>query len=217
MHVALGHVWVTGRAPVSAKRCLDLAGVALLAPVAVPLVVLLAVVIWMGDGHWPFHRQWRIGHRGEMFRLWKLRTMTPGAEEDLATLLAASREMASDWSSRAKLRDDPRITPLGRVLRRYSLDEIPQFWNILRGEMSLVGPRPVPEAEFHAFYHGGAARDYRKGLPGLTGLWQVSGRNGVSYAERVALDRLYFARRSLALDLWILVRTVREVLRGGGL
>ena len=217
MHVALGHVWSVKRGPVSVKRWLDWAGAALLLVLSTPLIGLLALLIWARDGHWPFYTQWRVGRGGGMFRLLKLRTMVPGAQEDLAQVLAASREMAEDWQTRAKLHTDPRVTPLGRVLRRYSLDELPQLWNVLRGEMSLVGPRPVPDAEFRAFYHGPAALDYCAVAPGLTGLWQVTGRNTVSYAERVAMDRAYVARQSVWLDLWILARTVREVLRGGGL
>lgn len=217
MHVALGHVWSVTGWPVTAKRVTDLLGVLLLLPVALPVLALCAFLVWARDGHTPLHVQWRVGRGGRPFRLWKLRSMVPGAEEDLAAVLKASREAARQWSEGAKIAQDPRVTPVGRVLRRYCLDELPQLWNVLRGDMSLVGPRPVPEAELRAFYHGPAARDYRKVLPGLTGLWQVSGRNVLTYDRRVALDRDYVARQGLWLDLWILVRTVREVLRGGGM
>lgn len=197
-----------------AKRGADLASLVLLLPLLVPLGLGVAVLVAARGGP-VLHAQWRVGRQGRMFRLWKFRTMHPGAEAALPDLLAADRACARIWQHYGKLPRDPRITPLGRVLRRYSLDELPQLWNVLTGEMSLVGPRPVPLAELRAAY-GAAAPCYLSCRPGLSGLWQVSGRNRLDYAQRVALDCHYARHRSLGLDLVILWRTIGVVLRGTG-
>lgn len=195
------------------KRIADLACAGLALPLALPLVLILALAV-MGDGGCPFFGHVRIGRGGRPFRCWKLRTMVPDAEARLAAHLAADPAARAEWTAACKLSRDPRVTPLGRLLRRTSLDELPQLWNILRGEMSLVGPRPVTAAELERY--GAAARDYAALRPGLTGLWQVSGRSRTGYAERVALDAAYARHLGPGLDLRILVATCGEVWRRGG-
>lgn len=195
------------------KRCLDLLLVLLMLPVALPLVALLALAV-MADGGAPFFGHWRIGRGGRPFRCWKLRSMVTDAESRLAAHLAADPEAAAEWARDRKLARDPRVTRVGAALRRSSLDELPQLFNVLRGEMSLVGPRPIV-AEEEARY-GAAAAYYRLCRPGITGPWQVSGRNGTGYAERVRLDLDYARAPGLRRDLAILLCTAREVCAGSG-
>ncbi|QIE47909.1 sugar transferase (plasmid) [Pseudohalocynthiibacter aestuariivivens] len=185
-----------------------------LAPLLLPLGLGVAGVLAL-QGAPVLHAQWRVGRHGRMFRLWKFRTMHPGAEAALPVFLAENGRMAHLWRRHRKLPDDPRVTSLGRLLRRYSLDELPQLWNVLIGEMSLVGPRPVPWDELYAHY-GTAMPGYLSCRPGLSGLWQVSGRNRLPYAQRVELDCYYVRNHSLGLDLVIILRTVGSVLCGTG-
>ncbi|MBW8269872.1 sugar transferase [Caldovatus sp. SYSU G05006] len=192
------------------KRALDVAGAAaLLVVLAVPLAVIALLV--RADGGPVLFAHRRVGKGGVPFNCLKFRTMVPDAEARLAALLEADPEARAEWEATRKLRRDPRITWIGRFLRASSLDELPQLVNVLRGEMSLVGPRPVPAAELAACY-GAAAEHYRSVRPGITGPWQVSGRNDTSYAHRVALDVAYATRPSLREDLRILLRTPAAVL-----
>lgn len=197
------------------KRVLDLSILVLAAPVVVPLIALLALFTALGGGS-PFYAQRRIGVGGEEFRCWKIRTMVRDAENALPRLLAADPVLAEEWDRTQKLARDPRVTRLGALLRKTSLDEMPQLWNVLTGSMSLVGPRPfMPEQA--VLYRGGRTdAEYYRMRPGLTGLWQVSRRNSGSFAERTIYDGQYWARMSLWTDLSILVRTVGVVLRGTG-
>jgi Undecaprenyl-phosphate galactose phosphotransferase WbaP len=195
------------------KRALDLFGASLLLLMCLPLLGVIALVLRMEGGP-VLYAQWRIGRHGRPFRCWKFRTMLPDAEAQLAELLAQNTVAREEWARDQKLRDDPRVTRIGQVLRRTSLDELPQLWNILRGEMSLVGPRPMLEDQ-QARY-GAALATCLSVRPGLTGLWQVSGRNRTTFAERVELDLAYVRQQSLALDLWILWRTVFVVLSQRG-
>lgn len=195
------------------KRWLDLLGVCLLLPVVLPVVLACWLAI-RADGGPGFFGHWRVGQEGRRFRCWKLRSMVPDAEARLAAHLARNPAAAREWAETYKLRRDPRITRLGRVLRKTSLDELPQLWNVAMGEMSLVGPRPVTEAELAEY--AGYEWAYLACRPGLTGLWQVSGRNRVGYADRVRMDVAYLMRAGLAADLAILARTPREVLRRSG-
>jgi lipopolysaccharide/colanic/teichoic acid biosynthesis glycosyltransferase len=192
------------------KRGLDifLAGSMLLALLPVMLVITLLV---LRDGKSAFFSHRRIGRNGRSFGCLKFRSMVPDAEAALARLLAEDAEAAELWRTSRKLKRDPRITPIGRVLRATSLDELPQLVNVLRGDMSLVGPRPVVQAELTEHY-GPAASSYMAVRPGITGLWQISGRSDTSYAERVALDIRYVERFSLWFDLVILAKTVPAVL-----
>ena len=150
-----------------------------------------------------------------MFPCLKFRSMALDADDHLATLLASNPKTGAEWAAHHKLKNDPRITPIGAFLRKTSLDELPQLLNVLRGEMSLVGPRPIVPAEIVRY--GRYIRHYYSARPGITGLWQISGRNNISYRRRVALDVLYIRSRSLPLNLYILGRTVPCVLLAEGI
>lgn len=180
-----------------------------------PLLLVFMVLIWANDGGAPLYAQWRIGRGGRTFRCFKLRTMVTDSEERLQQLLATNPAARAEWQRDHKLKNDPRITALGRFLRETSLDELPQLLNVIRGEMSIVGPRPIVTGEIHRY--GRRFSDYCSVPPGITGLWQVSGRNDVSYRRRVALDVTYARRRSLATNLLIMIATVPVMIfRKGG-
>jgi lipopolysaccharide/colanic/teichoic acid biosynthesis glycosyltransferase len=179
-----------------------------------PLLVLVALSIFVYDGGPVLFAHRRIGRDGRTFRCLKFRSMAVDAEARLERLLATDAAARREWQADHKLRSDPRITPVGGFLRKTSLDELPQLFNVLRGEMSLVGPRPVVQDE--ARRYGRRFAHYCAVRPGITGLWQVSGRNDVSYGRRVALDVLYTRHKSLRLDLSILLRTVPAVLLRSG-
>lgn len=195
------------------KRAIDCIVALLLLGFALPLIAVAAALI-VCDGGPAFFAHTRFGRHGRPFRCWKLRTMAPDALERLPALLAADPALAAEWARSFKLRNDPRVTGVGRLLRRTRLDELPQLWNVLAGDMSLVGPRPVTRAELTAY--GRWARLYCSVRPGLTGLWQVSGDAETTYAERIAMDRDYVENRSLVRDLMILLRTGPVVLRRTG-
>ncbi len=179
-----------------------------------PVMLSIIWMIWRTDGAPVFFGHFRVGREGRLFRCLKFRTMRRDAEQLLAQLLADDPAARAEWERDQKLARDPRITPIGRFLRKTSLDELPQLVNVLRGEMRLVGPRPVTPPELTRY---DAVRwHYISVNPGITGLWQVSGRNTTTYAQRVALDRQYVENASLLLDLKILLRTVRVVLTGHG-
>jgi exopolysaccharide production protein ExoY len=180
---------------------------------ASPLIVLLAWVIRRDGGPATF-RHYRVGCGGRLFRCIKFRTMRPDAERALQQVLERDPALLAEWRRDQKLANDPRVTPLGRYLRRASLDELPQLFNVLRGEMALVGPRPVTVPELRRY--GTARWQYLSVPPGMTGLWQVSGRNGTGYERRVELDELYVRNRSAWLDCKILAKTVLIVLKREG-
>jgi lipopolysaccharide/colanic/teichoic acid biosynthesis glycosyltransferase len=194
----------------SLRRCFDVALALAAIIVFLPLLVLIGVAIKVQDGGPVLFSQERIGKGGLRFRCYKFRSMRPDAEAYLARLLAAQPSLREEWATSRKLKSDPRITLLGDFLRRSSLDELPQLFNILRGDMSLVGPRPIVEAEVENY--GRWFGFYLAVRPGLTGLWQVSGRNDVSYRRRVAMDRLYVRTRSVKRYVWIVLATVPAVL-----
>jgi exopolysaccharide production protein ExoY len=197
-------------AKLATQRAADLV-VAVLAIVAVgPLMIVLALLVWVWDGGPAFYGHVRVGRMGQVFRCWKFRSMVVDADKILATYLAANPEARTEWEASQKLRRDPRITALGRFLRASSLDELPQLWNVLIGEMSIVGPRPIVIAEI-ARYKSNFC-DYCACRPGITGLWQISGRSDVSYDRRIALDMQYSKSRSLLLDIQILAATIPAVL-----
>jgi lipopolysaccharide/colanic/teichoic acid biosynthesis glycosyltransferase len=192
------------------KRGLDILGAGALLAIALPAFLLLALLI-RRDGGPVFFAHERVGRHGARFGCLKFRSMVVDSDRRLAALLAADPEARAEWEATRKLRRDPRVTWIGRILRATSLDELPQLINVLRGEMSLVGPRPVPASELAAQY-GAAAEHYLSVRPGITGLWQVSGRSDTTYAERVALDVRYATGHCLAMDLGILLRTPLVVL-----
>lgn len=193
------------------KRLLDILLVLASLPVLVPVLAVLAILV-RRDGASAFFGQDRIGFNGEKFVCWKLRTMVPNAEELLETHLAQNPEARREWDEFQKLRNDPRITPIGRILRATSLDELPQFWCVLKGDMSLVGPRPFLPVQ-QQLYHGQSYYDLR---PGITGLWQVTGHNDTSFVERVNFDESYSRKLTLWTDVKILFSTVKVVLRSDG-
>jgi lipopolysaccharide/colanic/teichoic acid biosynthesis glycosyltransferase len=175
-----------------------------------PLMVLVGLLVWIQDRGPVFFAHNRIGRDGHVFPCMKFRSMAVDAEERLQHHLAASEEAREEWAADHKLRKDPRITGLGLFLRKSSLDELPQLFNVLRGDMCLVGPRPVVFAEVQRY--GRWFSHYCAVRPGITGLWQISGRNEVTYRKRVAMDVLYSRRKSAKLDLLILLNTVPAVL-----
>jgi Undecaprenyl-phosphate galactose phosphotransferase WbaP len=196
------------------KRMLDLTLITLFALPTLLLVGIIALLIRLDSPGPVFYSHRRIGHGGRFFDAWKFRSMVPDAEKVLKEYLATHPELLEEWDKDQKLRDDPRITSIGRILRKTSLDEIPQLWNILKGEMSLVGPRPIVEAEIARY--GDQFGLYTQVLPGLAGLWQVSGRNDITYHERVQLDAFYVRNWSVWLDIYILARTIWVVLFSKG-
>lgn len=187
------------------KRLLDLTISIAILPIVLPVIVLLYLIVRLDGGNGFFGHQ-RVGKDGKIFKCWKIRTMVPDAQKKLEALLASDPEARAEWEADHKLRHDPRVTSLGNFLRKSSLDELPQIWNVLKGEMSLIGPRPVTEPELDRY--GRHRTSYVMMRPGITGLWQVSGRNEISYADRVSLDVEYKRAMSLWLDLVILYRTV---------
>lgn len=195
------------------KRAFDIIGATGLLLVFMPLLLLLGCSLSCQRGPLLFGH-WRMGRRGHEFRCLKFRTMVPDADRRLAETLQGCLKARQEWQASRKLTNDPRITRIGHFLRRTSLDELPQLLNVLRGDMSLVGPRPVPRAELELY--GPAREAYLSVRPGLTGLWQVSGRNDISYAARVAMDEAYVHDFSFAGDLAILCRTVLVVLGATG-
>jgi Undecaprenyl-phosphate galactose phosphotransferase WbaP len=195
------------------KRLFDIVGSLMLLVVLAPLFAYLVWRIWQTGGA-PVFSHARVGRYGRPFGCLKFRTMVPDAERVLKRVLEADPEARAEWERDFKLKDDPRITRIGAFLRRTSLDELPQLWNVLKGEMSLVGPRPIIEQELERY--GDQVGYYLEIRPGITGLWQISGRNDTGYEDRVALDSWYVRNWSLWYDLVILVKTVRVVLRREG-
>lgn len=193
------------------KRFLDIILVLLAAPFLVPLVLAMGLLI-RRDGGPAFYTQDRIGLDGRLFRIYKLRTMVVDADSKLAAHLAADPVLRAEWEERQKLKSDPRVTAVGRLLRKTSLDELPQLWNVLKGDMSLVGPRPMMP-EQRALYPG---RAYYRMRPGLTGPWQVSDRNTVSFAGRADFDAAYAREMSLSRDISLMFLTVWVMVRGTG-
>lgn len=175
-----------------------------------PLMIVLTIVTWVGDPGPIFFGHVRIGKNGRTFRCLKFRTMVTDAEERLMQLLQCDPIARAEWERDRKLTNDPRITGFGQFMRKTSLDELPQLWNVVCGEMSLIGPRPIVQAEIPRY--GRYIADYMSTRPGISGLWQISGRNNVSYRRRVALDVAFARSRSLKLYLRILVLTLPAVL-----
>ena len=193
------------------KRLLDIVLVLIALPILVPMILFLALAVAM-DGAAPFYWQERLGRGGRVFRLLKLRSMVPDADAKLEAYLESNPEARREWEHSQKLKSDPRTTSFGRFLRKSSLDELPQFWNVLIGEMSLVGPRPMMVDQSPLY--PGVAYYYMR--PGISGLWQVSDRNNSSFVARAAYDGEYYKSMSLKEDLSILFRTLLVVIRGTG-
>ncbi len=196
------------------KRVVDIVVALSILLVLLPLFVFVAAAITMTSEGGALYGHERIGLGGRKFRCWKFRTMCVHGDRVLRQHLACNAAAQLEWEAQRKLKDDPRVTPLGRVLREYSVDELPQLLNVLKGDMSLVGPRPVVDEEIDRY--GDKAVHYLAARPGITGLWQVSGRSSTSYDERVELDSQYVDGWSFWGDLLILVRTVPAVIGARG-
>ena len=197
----------------AAKRTVDILGALLIGGVFSPLILAITLMMSLEGGPILFRHR-RIGRGGTTFECLKFRTMVANAEQILQDLLEKDPEAKAEWLRDHKLRNDPRITRLGRFLRKTSLDELPQLWNVLRGEMSLVGPRPIVKEEM--LRYGRHLPTYLAAKPGVTGLWQVTGRNDTDYRRRVVMDTYYVRKQTLAMDLRILLKTVKVVLWGHG-
>lgn len=195
------------------KRGLDLILALVLLPFLVPIIAALILMVRLCGGP-GLYAHTRIGQNGRMFTCWKIRTMVRDADGRLADHLAKNPEAAEEWKLTQKLQDDPRVTALGQHLRRTSLDELPQIWNVLRGQMSLVGPRPVTPSELERY--GPHKQVYLSHKPGVTGLWQVFGRDDGCYAQRLQMDLSYARQIGMWRDLSLIARTALVVIRGTG-
>lgn len=193
------------------KRVMDIALVLLVVPVVLPVVLLIALLV-MRDGHLPFYWSARVGRNGRVFRMMKLRSMVHNADAKLEACLSTDADAAAEWASMQKLKHDPRITNFGRLLRKTSLDELPQLWNVVKGDMSLVGPRPMMPSQ-RKIYPGSA---YYAMRPGVTGPWQVSDRNETTFAKRADFDLDYARNLSFTNDVKLIARTIAVVLRCTG-
>jgi exopolysaccharide production protein ExoY len=207
----LGKTYAVGGRP---KRVFDYTAALFATALAVPFLICVALVLKLTERGPVLYKHQRVGLGGRLFSCFKIRTMVVDAEGSLSDLLGSDPVAQSEWLQHQKLIDDPRVTAFGRFLRRSSLDELPQLINVLRGEMSLVGPRPVAQEEI--WRYGNRLRFYLCARPGLTGLWQISGRSDCDYAKRVELDANYVSNWRFSTDLFILLRTVSTVLNRTG-
>jgi Undecaprenyl-phosphate galactose phosphotransferase WbaP len=196
------------------KRGIDLVVALASLVLGMPLLLLIALLIKVFNPGPIFFGHTRIGRHGRPFTAWKFRTMHVNSDEVLRKYLRSVATARMEWGRDQKLRNDPRVTQLGNWLRKTSLDELPQIWNVLRGEMSIVGPRPIVEDEIPRY--AGLFRLYTAMKPGITGLWQVSGRNNVGYEDRVRLDQFYMRHWSPWLDIYILAKTVVALVNRDG-
>lgn len=198
----------------AAKRTVDIVGALVFFAFFGPLYLLVALSVAISMGRPVHYWQNRLGEHGQRFRFYKFRSMVHNSEDVLDEFLSSNDMARTEWDTFQKLEKDPRITPLGQWIRKLSVDELPQFWNVLKGDMSLVGPRPCMERQRSLYgKHWG---HYCAMRPGITGLWQVSGRNRLPYAKRVELDAYYIDNWSLAFDFKILLKTVGAVVTGEG-
>jgi Undecaprenyl-phosphate galactose phosphotransferase WbaP len=196
------------------KRLIDMLGSLSALLVLSPLLAAVALLVRLTSPGTVFYGHSRFGRNDSIFKAWKFRTMVSSSDEVLSRHLNLHPQARQEWDRDRKLKNDPRVTAVGKWLRRYSLDELPQLWNVLIGDMSLVGPRPIVRSEIDKY---GPAYDlYKRVLPGITGLWQVSGRNNTTYDERIAFDQYYVRNWSVWLDAYILARTIRTVITGDG-
>jgi Undecaprenyl-phosphate galactose phosphotransferase WbaP len=196
------------------KRILDVVLIILAIPILLPIFLLVALAIKLDSPGPVFYAQKRIGHNGREIRMWKFRSMIMNAESVLKTYLEQDDELRAEWEQNFKLKRDMRITKVGNFLRRTSLDELPQLWNVINREMSLIGPRPIVKEEIPLYKDD--FEIYKQVMPGMTGMWQISGRNNLSYGERVGLDVYYVQNWSIWLDIHILMHTILAALQGHG-
>lgn len=204
---------VSARSPVGGKtkRLMDIIVSALALTLLAPLLLFVSILILLTLKRPVFYSQLRVGYDGRLFRCYKFRSMAPDSDKVLKQYLASNPAAAEEWQRTQKLTHDPRVRFIGHLLRKSSIDELPQLYNVLRGEMSCVGPRPIVADELKRY--GPARDDYLKAKPGMTGLWQVSGRNVLSYEARVVLDSTYIHNWSFMSDIGILLKTIPAVIR----
>lgn len=196
------------------KRILDLGLLFISAPITIPLVLIVSIIVKITSPGPIFYGHKRIGKNGKEFKCWKFRSMVIDADKQLEKILAENPEMRAEWEKDRKFSDDPRVTKIGKILRKTSIDEIPQFFNVLMGEMSFIGPRPVTTPELEKY---GDKSDFILSVqPGLSGMWQISGRSDTGYEERITLDSYYIRNWSMWLDLWIIIKTIYVVVKGKG-
>lgn len=199
---------------IATKRALDLFMLILGSIVVIPFMLIVALLVKVSSPGPLFYGHERIGKKGQTIKVWKFRSMIVNADKALEKILAENPEYRAEWESSRKLKNDPRITGIGKFLRKTSLDELPQVFNILKGEMSFIGPRPVTRSEEEKY---GENFEYIFSVsPGLSGMWQVSGRSDTDYGERVAFDSYYIQNWSLWLDIWLIFRTIGVVISGKG-
>jgi len=184
-------------------------------PVILPVIFGAWAAAYLGGGS-GFYRQTRVGYAGKAFQCWKIRTMAPDADESLKATLVSDPSAAREWRRTQKLSDDPRVTGFGRFLRETSIDELPQFWNILKGDMSLIGPRPFTPDQKEMYDAAAADRSYYNLRPGLSGLWQITARNAGTFSDRVRFDDEYVQKIAFLYDLKIIFSTIGVVLRATG-
>jgi exopolysaccharide production protein ExoY len=197
------------------KRVFDLLSVVVILTLFGWLMIIIAAMVRMSGGKKVIYGHTRVGRHGRPFKCLKFRSMVSNSDEVLRNLLETDPDARAQWERDFKLKNDPRITRIGRFIRKTSLDELPQLWNVIKGEMSIVGPRPVVQAEFEQYY-GGAREHYLSVPPGLTGLWQVSGRSDLDYATRVDLDKAYVEKSNVFFDFMIVMRTVKVMFARSG-
>ncbi len=197
------------------KRTFDILFSLLALTLAAPLMLAVAIAVKLTSRGPVFFSHERIGRGGRSFHCYKFRTMYADAEERLEELLASDPTLKKEWEETHKLQKDPRVTPIGNFLRKTSLDELPQFWNALKGDLSVVGPRPVVSKEIQRHF-GKKAAKILSIRPGITGLWQTSGRNNISYPDRIALEEEYVEKRSLLMDLRLILKTIPSMLTSRG-
>lgn len=196
------------------KRFIDIFIILLFTPIILPVFLILSLIVACSSRGPVFYGHKRVGKNGKEFKCWKFRSMVINSQEMLEEILKNDPVRAAEWEAERKFKDDPRVTKIGKFLRKTSLDELPQLINVLTGEMSLVGPRPVTEPELEKY---GASKDYVLSvLPGISGLWQVNGRSETSYEERIYFDTYYIQNWSVWFDIWILIKTVLVVIKGKG-
>ena len=179
-----------------------------------PLLVCVAIAVRLSDGGPAFFGHTRIGFSGKTFKCWKFRSMIPNSDAVFKEYLVQNPDAAEEWRKNQKIQNDPRITRLGYFLRKYSIDELPQLFNILVGDMSFVGPRPIQRSEYEKY--GFSLRHYLSTRPGLTGLWQISGRSNSTYQKRVVFDRYYVTHWRMLTDIALIIKTVPVAVTGSG-
>lgn len=207
--------WDTYVRHLPVKRIVDIAFSSLALLLSLPLLFVVAVCIRLSSYGSIVYAHERIGRGGRPFKCYKFRTMHKDAEKLLQECLQASPELRKEWEQNHKLKNDPRVTGIGKILRKLSLDEFPQFWNVIKGDMSVVGPRPMVREEVEKKL-GSKAAKILSVRPGLTGIWQTSGRSNTSYVKRVQMDELYVERRTIWMDLKLIFKTVPSMLSSRG-